>query len=643
MKKLIFFITLGGLMSCAPLKLTVLDSKSKTVEIEPEQNFEIYKQPRIYLNSQDEFINLKEINRGTLVLNLSDQIIFSNKKEKDSVKKNLQPLQSFKEEDKIKLKIFSSCAYTKKPLAKRSFQELGSRFYYWSFSIFELIPKEVLLNGLNKNLYCTFTFGFEDRDNKGVFNWFNMIQQLVRPFFNENLEHKLSLVRKTKSGSYLPLNRVITHNNINNIFLLNRTVPAHSYDLYCKSLKPIKFSGFKANGLPVFLSFINDYRGQQKGVLQCRFFSKSDNKITGMTNSFELDFNHLNYEKSPLPFKEMFKNLVVKSKPKVGRHGRSVKYSRRYKDGGNVPLNSYFYFKNLNTLTHSIKYHDIEIKVKTQCFNKKILGSGKSLIVEYIFPFRQKFPIMAVTPPKLFLLHNSVKNHDLWLKFINDYNEKKYYNAKLIRQINETRKSYPKSHCNYKITLQDKQSEDQVVESIERTYFIVWTKDSYGIDNDPLNIFVSKYVKLPREPRNTHYSDVRQYVGKNNYNGWTTKIEKPFFSLPDIHSNKAGYLTLDFLDILGDNFFQREGSSLSHNMLRCHSQTSNTNGKTRAKYFYRSYSVQNNPISVKSVFSASKIVNYIKRDDIVFCRILFYENQLLRYFSQEMVISFKGR
>ena len=50
------------------------------------------------------------------------------------------------------------------------------------------------------------------------------------------------------------------------------------------------------------------------------------------------------------------------------------------------------------------------------------------------------------------------------------------------------------------------------------------------------------------------------------------------------------------------------------------------------------YSIQSESISLKTLFLNSTVSQYLSSRKISVCRVLFYENDLLRYFSKEMVI-----
>ena len=125
-------------------------------------------EPKIYLSKEDKYLDIKTVNRGNFTFNLSDKFIFSEQEEERDPKVSLGPLDS-EQDESLKIEIFSSCSYKNQGNLKpnqeedgRIVQEFGSRSYIWSFSIFELLPKEILLGPLDDTFYCSFVFAFKN-------------------------------------------------------------------------------------------------------------------------------------------------------------------------------------------------------------------------------------------------------------------------------------------------------------------------------------------------------------------------------------------------------------------------------------------------------------------------------------------------
>ena len=119
------------------------------------------------------------------------------------------------------------------------------------------------------------------------------------------------------------------------------------------------------------------------------------------------------------------------------------------------------------------------------------------------------------------------------------------------------------------------------------------------------------------------------------------KIEKPFFSLKqDIYEGQAGYLKLNFFDMIDDSFFQIEGHKLNQMGLKCQGiHHRNKKGRVFPIEIFWPYNVQNNhPVSIKALFLHFDIQKYFRRETLASCRVMFYEDKILRYFSKEMKV-----
>ena len=219
--------------------------------------------------------------------------MFSEKTKQDT-SFHWDKLENFKEEENLKIKISSFCAYTNSKSGQTSdtstqrvVREVGSLSYHWSFSVFELLPEEMLLDGLDKTFYCSFIFAFKDK--QGEFNYYNMAQQTVQPFFSQTQANVLSLIRKTEEGYYRPVDSMIQAQNISKISLLNNTGnPVKNYHLFCEGLKVITVPDFKWGSEPVFFQLMNfkSNNSLPTGILKCRFFSESRNKKDHWNDQF---------------------------------------------------------------------------------------------------------------------------------------------------------------------------------------------------------------------------------------------------------------------------------------------------------------------------------------------------------------------
>ena len=620
MRKSLFLISWMALVSCERNISLSSNGESGLKSI-----YEI-STPQIHLSQTGQLINISDLNRGGAVLNLSDQIIFSDTKRGEKLPV-LVPLENFKNDENLKIKISSFCSYSVSEIGSnfdeetnRVIQETGSESYYWSFSIFDLLPRKILSNGLDKNFYCSFVFAFKDK--QGVFNHYNVAQQIIQPFFSDSSVNKLSLMRETESGHYLPLRfePINRHQDFSKILLVNNTGQlVDNYQLYCEGLKLLSISGSGSNVIPIFLNLLT-YNPDNfpEGDNKCRIFSINKEQITGMTNSFQIHFDGLRNRVSIGDLKDI-------QNPSMAVMGSS----EIYKSGAIIPLNSYFSFNNVN---QKLDYSSVEITVSTQCVNDQIFGKGQVLSQTYRFPFRQKFPVMAVTPEKVFAMEMDTKNYDKWLKHKENFLKGKYKEEEITPSIRE-RQTHASS-CVYVIGLQDRANPLANRKSFpEKSYFIPWSNNSYGIDQDPRDNVFLIIQNLQNIKRGEMF-----LAQLTSYH--TEQMEKPFLSVKkDIYNNKIiGHLYFNFFDTIDDRFFEMGGHQLNNMVLKCHDRTDR---QTTGHFIEASqpYGIYQKPsISVKALVSNVDIKNGIEKNGLLICRFMLYEGDILRYFSSEMMI-----
>ncbi len=574
-----------------------------------QENYQMSDDPQIYLSRQNISVNIQTINRENFVLHLSDKFIFSDQ-EKTEPSVNWGKLKPLEQEESTKVKVSSFCSYNKEQTDgehSRIVQEISSETYIWTFSIFELLPKKILLRQINKTFYCSFVFAF--KDSKGVFHYYNIAQQTIEPSFTGNAINKLSLIRETETGRHLPVdNEVINKENLHKILLLNTTeIPAQKYHLFCEDLKIISFSTSESTTIPLFVYLINLKVEQwPENVKKCRVFSEDGKRLTGMSNIFNLDFNSIRNESQNIKIQDIdltqIKDFLVMDIAQMPKEG-----------GQTIPINSHFYFSYSDqTDSATQNYNFIDITVNTLCFNKHIFGRGKVSNNTYTFPFRRKFPIMAVTPKKAFVMNIGTYSdmERIRSKFLKT--KKRFYVRDRI-----TRKKYT-SYCIYKLTLTNRHRPENKQEFEEKNYSIKWENKPYGVQYRPLD----------------NYKSITPFPNWEN----KAKISERFLRLEDIDTNKAGHISFNFFDTVDDDSFFIEGHKVNHVKLECHSGK-NKDSKSNSIIINWPYSILDNPLLLKTFFQNPEIRAYIRKNIVAICRLMLYEDELLRYFSGEMKIT----
>ena len=466
---------------------------------------ELSHQAQIYLSERGQFITLSAVNRGDITLGLFDQIVFFNKTEKENPFA-LEPLENFKTEKDIKMKVFSSCSHTAIE-GDRISEERASRAYHSSFFIVNLLPKNILFHGLDQPFYCSFIISF--KNGKGWLKHYNIAQQKIEPLLSRNIQaNKLSLVRENDSGYYSPVEGIIKRKHINKVLLLNNTgKPVEKYHLFCEGLKVMTVPDFKVNIAPVFLNLMNFQTSWPEGVKDCRFFSENNKRITGITNSFQLDFLGLNKKAKTIDLGKIEAPVFAEI------------FGKEYSPGHKIPLNSYVYFKNFSKIIKSGEdYSSIELIADTQCVDNNpelnLFGKGNVVSKQIRFPLRAKFPVMSLTPEELFAMGPSYDQWLIWrneskerfnqpIQFICDGKVKNFHTfpiglskcdrdfagemmeRDILYHRMEERKRAEMNHyvsCIYKIKLKDKYRSDNNREFKDMYYTLQWDRAGYGME-----------------------------------------------------------------------------------------------------------------------------------------------------------------
>ncbi|MCZ0932300.1 MAG: hypothetical protein OXJ52_04000 [Oligoflexia bacterium] len=647
MKKISFVISVFVICAC-DYQFSLKEQKST----DTAQDFFI---PKVYFKEANQFIDIKTLNRGNRALGLSDQIVFSDEKsflnDKDKSAFNLEPLEKFANKENIKIRVSSFCSQSKtdlKTLKKtdRLFQELASSSPHSSFSIIDLIPTDFLLAHLDNEFYCTFIFTLKNKQKDLAY--YNLTQQTIQADSSDNQTRRLALIQATDFGyEYAPVNYIVRKKNIRNTLLLNNTDQAvTNYELFCDGLKIMDVPDFKINIGSVFVHLMAVEK-LQKGIKNCRFFSKNNKKITGITRSFLLDFNSLRAKKDLIDldlieepdFVDISKKNVYPAFFKIWDdlpnwvREKFVRPTKPYISPKNsLALNAYIHFKNLNQISQNGNYSSIEMILETECLDShphpesNLFGMGESVSTVVRLPLREKTPIATALPSSIFEMGGS---YDQWLReliklqrridrsarYISKLDFKKrnktFYRryARQLKTESELREIRHQITCLYTIKLEDTNNPQNNREFKTRSYRILWTRGAYGVS----------YTAFPE--------------GKNPFITLKQQANADRRRFETIRSNSTmGYLSLTFFDLIETPFLQEENYGLEQFALSCNSE--------RDQKLYLSWpysSAINNQIVLKDLFSHSDFQSYMKEEDKANCRVLFYkEGHLLKYFSGEI-------
>ena len=616
--------------------------------------------PKIYFEETNQFIDIKTLNRENRTLRLYDQIIFSNERDFLNNKEsffNLELLDQFtKTEDieDIKVKVSSFCSHSKTDLqalekTDRVFQEWASSSFHLSFSIVDLLPHELLLRDLDKTFYCSFIFAFRENTQKS-FTHYNIAQQSIQADFSDNYTNKLALIQETSLGyKYAPANYIVQRGNIKNTLLLNNTdQAATNYELFCEGEKMIDIPDFRLNLESVF-AHLTTIKTLPMGRKNCRFVSRNNGKITGITRSFLLDFHSLGMKSERVDLSQITAPVFVDISEKdvypesfEARYDlpdwvkdRFRKRSPAYISSENsLALNAYISFKNLDSVALSYPdYSSIEIILETECWDansyleNNFFGYGEVVSTVTQLPFREKIPIASALPLKVFDMGQA---YDQWLRELIKLQREIDRSAKSIAQktgFREQTRIFQERYldqlekeselenmrhqitCLYKIKLEDQYDPQNKVEFKTESYRILWTRDAYGMSYTAFPEGQDPFITLEQQAN-------------------TDRLRFESIRLNSI----MGYLNLTFFDLIETPVLQKEGYELDRFVLRC---TAMENQTKELELSWPYSPTINNQIVLKDLFSHPDFQAYIEEKEKVACRVLFYEGDLLRYFSGE--------
>ena len=648
--KLSFFISLIFMICACNNNSSFLNNQKPSPE---DQDFFI---PKVYFNKNNHFLDIKTLNRENKTLDLYDQVVFSTEKDflnnKDSVSFNLKPLEKFTNKEKVKIRVSSFCSRSKIKMtehqgADRSHQEMAGSSLQISFSIIDLIPKKFLSEYLDKEFYCTFIFSIKDKSQN--LNHYSLTQQKIQADFSNSRGNPLALIQETDSGyDYTPTNYIIDENNIKTVLLLNNTEqPVTNYELFCGGRKIMDVPDFKANVNPTFAGLMS-LEKLPKELKRCRFFSKNENKVTGVTRSFLMNFSRLNMKSKTIDLKLIKEPIFVdisekdvypesfKERYQLDEWVRNsfVKPPKPYISSENsLALNAYIHFKNLNQINLNESYSSIDVLLETTCLDtnpnpeNNLFGLGQLLSTSTRLPIREKIPIAAALPSQIFKmgraydkwarelidLHKDIERNARYISKREEYNKRqKIFNKRYAEQLTveaRLREIRNQVTCLYTVKLEDANNSQNNREFETKAYQILWTRAGYGVS----------YTAFP-EGQNPFISLDQQ-----------ANTEKRKFESIRFHST-MGYINLNFFDLIGTPILQKERYGLENFALSCNSPNN------QDLYLSWPYSPAiKGQIILKDLFSQPDFKNYIEDQNKANCRVLLYETGgLLKYFSGEI-------
>jgi len=565
------------------------------------------KEPYIFLRSDQEKISLTQFNRSSLALHLLDHISFPFLKKTDLPKKKSD----------FNIKVLSMCT------SESSNQKVVKETYIFErkskITFLNVIPQDVLLSPDDADFTCSFIFSIKNF-NQNIDNY--IVTQ--HPFIGSQEEWGLILHNKTVNKLNLLINLADTSGWT---LVKKNDQTLDRYRLICHQLQDsisFKLKDFKTQ----FLSGHLFKDAAPKGIQHCRILSEKSDWIYGMTQLFKVNFDYIYFknQKQVLDLNQISYSVVNKGNPFLtftedllgfSHMKRDPSFEYRDKDLKDPYLFSTIKFSGLPHDFSYNKYQDVQVYVHSMCSHPL---TDQVVENHYQFLLDKEFSVMSVIPEWFLDLTITIfdKDKDDLIRWRQSFGNfiKRLGNKKLQSKID----------CEYKIRLEtyDLKGQKQIQTFPKTQHTIFWSSASYGVS---LNSQVWKHHLMWNRDDYHSLSD-------------TTKarfhFDSMYITLRDILRERGGQFHLLFLNQLANE------SSLSFYpdkmSLKCgHSS------KVSHKGFQLNFvdlELLGSAIPLSVVFSHPSFVEYIKTHQIIVCRLLFYQHDILKYFSSELFIQF---
>ncbi len=560
-------------------------------------------EPYILLNSSNEKVNLSQFNRSKYVLNLSDQIFFPFLP-KSSEDVEFFSFNRMKQGEGFTVKISSLCNSTVS--GDKAVKEFFSFKHKSHFTFLQILPEEVLVSSKEKSFSCSFIFSFmnEDRDSSSY-----IVSQ--QPIISSHQNR--GLILKGKGNNSLNIYSTIEIGDAKTISLIKQDSEIlDRYHFVCNDF--VKGISFQLKDLEdSFLLHIFSQENLPRGIKNCRIFSEKLGLIHGMTQLFQVNFNNLGLEAKTLDISKINYEIIDNNKSLT-----SVKELFGYrpymsKENPSNYLFSAIRFRGLPKDFYSSDYKDVQVNVQSSCSSG--LTSDDRLENHYQFLLTEEFSVMSITPQWFFQLYY----FDKFVNRLNKYIQKRNPIQDSIFSSFYIKKERKDMECIYEISLESYDVDDQ---KITRTlpkisYNFKWHSGSYGVNlGDPIK---------------NKDTDNRSESSKS-------KEKRSYLNLSDIQEEQGGYFNLVFLNQLAN---RRSWQSYPDKMtLKCGKENKPL---TDLNLDFFDIERLGSSIPLSLIFSHPLVLDYLYENKAMKCRVLFYKDNVLKYFSSELRVFYDLR
>ena len=394
MKKIIFLSGLWFVSSCSPTS-----PSSKVPDV------------TVYTDSRPEPLNISILNKDEKgYLNLSNKIVFQGFSESGQFKNTSPPSEdALTGNAPVKMKISSICTTANR---KRLTKDIHLTRYSFDFAVMDLIPQALFFQKSKLSSSCSFFFIVTD--TQGGEHRFSLKQQ---PLASIPENKNLTLVDARGEDLSLFEDKIIQWEDRDDFFLISRHFhPQQILAFVCDQLDEI-MELRDSPATPIFRLLYSTQHSLPSGTQNCRIISRTDDKSTGITKAFAIDFSSFNHDLPLLKLSHLSLQLnLLPPEPlfQLGKwhHLMNIEYPKRIvlfrardlqPDYNRPHLNALLELDGLPEDFYSIKYSPVKIQVETKCTNEFFLEKSAEQI--FYFNLTPIIPLMSVTPLEAFQMN----------------------------------------------------------------------------------------------------------------------------------------------------------------------------------------------------------------------------------------------
>lgn len=302
MKNTLWILLFLSLCSCSGEGLNKLFSRKAPLKlIEAEE-------PSVYLEDRAEFKSISDLNQSAMALNLLDKVVFTNQDfflEKSHLLSRVDFLDEGslqRDEEDIQLSFSSFCSPSLEKLNEegeenRHSNQLFSLSNLSYVSIISLIPKALLFQKTDQNIYCSFIFKFKNKT-------YLLIQQEINTSRPSQSSYQVSLSNSDEKFHPVQESDVLKIEDLENIFIDTEIKDEiNGYDLLCEGGYRLSFPSSERYAFKNLLESLPvEYANQNK---TCVFYAVHNGNIRALSPRFQIDFSNFSPQKERLKFSEL--------------------------------------------------------------------------------------------------------------------------------------------------------------------------------------------------------------------------------------------------------------------------------------------------------------------------------------------------